>query len=153
MSSLWTCLIRINGGGGYSLSHVAPRGYDAMRMWICNLIVWHSATLGSSSTTVCSSLDTALLELESILAKYNHNHTLLTTNEISYLLRGLRVVQQRAIGSSEYLKQLHLHSAASNGISSSVGSCIPLSCGHNGWPSDAALALLTNKIRNAGFTI
>ena len=153
MSSLWTSLNRINGGGGYTLSHVAPRGYDAMRVLICNLIIWHNATLGNSSTNVLSSLDAAILELEAILAKYNPNHTLITTQDISFLIRGFRVVQHRAIGNAQYIKTHFPNLAETNGIYNAVGSCIPLSCGHNGWPSEAALAVLTRTIYEAGFAI
>lgn len=142
--ALWVSLGRIDGGGGNYLSHVIHKGYDTLRAWLLNLILWHPLLLGLDTPPALVSLQQAIEDIEVKVGGYTVTDGLLTPTDLAFLLRGLKIVHHRA-------KQAATEASTASG--ERLGRVIPLRCGHNGWPEPRALAALTNSIKAAGFDL
>lgn len=158
MVGLWMSLAKIDGGGGYCLSHVITKGYDVLRAWICDLVIWNNQLLGVSdrSLSIIGSLQSSINEIQMRLPALVFTGCPLTKDDVEFLLRGLKLLHQRSKLHPQVVDNNNNNtdvSESGKGNGGEVGKVVSLNCGHNGWPAPLALAALSNSIRQAGFDV
>ena len=150
---LWMSLARIDGGGGYCLSHVIAKGYDVLRAWLCDMVVWNSHLLGIADRSIntIGTLQASIADIEAKLPSLVLVGCPITVDDVEFLLRGLKLL----LGRSKMKVKLsdNIDISESGRLQADIGKVVPLNCGHNGWPAPLALAALTNSIRQCGFEI
>ena len=154
MVGLWMSLAKVDGGGGYYLSHVIAKGYDVLIAWFCDMVIWNGNILGVAdrNSSAIGTLQSCIQEIQTRMPTLVFTGCPLTNDDVDFLLKGLKILHLRSKLHPKITDNIDI-SESGKSYRGEIGKVVSLTCGHNGWPAPLALAALSNSIRQAGFDV
>ena len=132
IEKVWVALLRIDGGNGQLLGQVVGRGHDELRTWIaCLLTFSHNSARDPSLPGGSRSMKEGLLEVKRVIKEQTIPMEIGIFSALQFVIHCMEAMTIR------------LDACA---VDPSLGLCLPLHCGHNGWPSEHTLEIMRQKI-------
>eukprot|EP01041_Mallomonas_annulata_P010249 gene10249-21380_t len=144
----WVIIARTDGACGELLGQAFSKGFDSLRKWLCCMLYWSARSspdvLLPRGKTDLQGTVMALKELVEV----RYKHEMRNDKTIHFLLEGLEAlytrqeILKREADSQDVLTQMR-----------DTGHVIPLHCGHNGWPGNAAVGSLIRMLNIVNFEV
>lgn len=140
MKKAWLAIMRIDGGFGQLLGASLARGLDGTKSWLASYIVWNRNTSAFMKNGTKSAIDDLKTLTQSL-----HKTELEHEYAIQFIIEALECLYQCNVRfASEGCHALNSLAGSDQGFQDLLGTLIPLHCGHNGWPSDFELEMVSS---------
>ena len=143
MKKAWLAIMRIDGGFGQLLGASLSKGLDGTKSWIASYLVWNRNT----SVFMKNGIKNAIDDLKALIERL-HPTELQDEYAIHFIIEALDCLYQKnnrfIQEGNASTKDLLGGEVQQKALMDLLGTLIPLHCGHNGWPSELEMEMISS---------